>query len=425
MAETETIREFLVGLGFKTDEASQKKFANSIATATGKVFLMIQAVEKAAEKVYEFTKDFVNGMEKMYYASQRTGATVENIEAFQFAAEHLGASADEALASLEGMGAFLRNTPGSEGFLHALGISTRKANGDMRDTAEMMIDIGKKTKDMPWFKANLYAGVLGINENTLRALRSGEFEKEFKKHQGMSVGADLQKAAEMSRQLKNWFRDAAAQFDMFAARAEVALLTKLLPALDKFKAWFDSGQLQDAMKSTVDALGNLWDSLDFGDAGAELMDTVKELGKAMVGLGAALKDMFGDAFKSGLQAAIELFRTLLGLASTLLKLLNGDVEGATDSARQAQGGMNRLAYKIVETVQNLGINESNFKGTAGMTAGLIGAPAPNHTSNSASVSQKTDIHVYGTDANSAGQSVANEQNRVNQALVRNLQPRMW
>ncbi|MEM5907342.1 lytic transglycosylase domain-containing protein, partial [Escherichia coli] len=113
------------------------------------------------------------GLDKIYWASQRTGASVQGIKALGYAASQTGASAESAMSSLEGLAGFMRSNPGAEGFLNRLGVQTRDASGKMRDTAAIFTGVGQKLNNMPYYRAKQYAQMLGIDENTLMAMRRG------------------------------------------------------------------------------------------------------------------------------------------------------------------------------------------------------------------------------------------------------------
>ncbi|EKJ0461307.1 lytic transglycosylase domain-containing protein [Shigella flexneri] len=145
----DTIKDFLVSLGFDIDQAGANKF---------------EAVLKGVT---------ANGLDKIYWASQRTGASVQGIKALGYAASQTGASAESAMSSLEGLAGFMRSNPGAEGFLNRLGVQTRDASGKMRDTAAIFTGVGQKLNNMPYYRAKQYAQMLGIDENTLMAMRRG------------------------------------------------------------------------------------------------------------------------------------------------------------------------------------------------------------------------------------------------------------
>ncbi|CQH61360.1 transglycosylase SLT domain-containing protein [Yersinia frederiksenii] len=173
MSNAETIKDFLVSLGFELDEAGEKKFSAVVAGVTANVLKMGAVVEGAALAVVGFTTKIADGLDKVYFASQRTGASVAGIKALGYAASQLGVDAASAQGSLESLARFIRNSPGAEGFLNRLGIQTRSANGNMRDTSAIFTGLSAKLSSMPHYRANQYAQMLGIDENTLMAMRKG------------------------------------------------------------------------------------------------------------------------------------------------------------------------------------------------------------------------------------------------------------
>ena len=169
----ETIKDFLVSLGFSVDDAGAKKFGSVLAGTTANVIKMGLAVEGAALSVVAFTAKIASGLDNLYWASQRTGATVQGIQSIGYAVSQVGGSVDAAQSSLESLSRFIRNNPGAEGFLNRLGVQTRDASGNMRDMAAIFTGVGQKLSGMPYYRANQYAQMLGIDENTLMAMRRG------------------------------------------------------------------------------------------------------------------------------------------------------------------------------------------------------------------------------------------------------------
>ncbi|EEQ2321006.1 lytic transglycosylase catalytic [Escherichia coli] len=169
----ETIKDFLVSLGFSVDDAGAKKFGSVLAGTTANVIKMGLAVEGAALSMVAFTAKIASGLDNLYWASQRTGATVQGIQSIGYAVSQVGGSVDAARSSLESLSRFIRNNPGAEGFLNRLGVQTRDASGNMRDMAAIFTGVGQKLSSMPYYRANQYAQMLGIDENTLMAMRRG------------------------------------------------------------------------------------------------------------------------------------------------------------------------------------------------------------------------------------------------------------
>ncbi|WP_353616349.1 transglycosylase SLT domain-containing protein [Escherichia sp. ESNIH1] len=204
---TETIRDYLVSLGFDIDSSGQAKFEATLKGVAANVVKLGAVVESTALAVVGFTTSIANGLDKLYWASQRTGATVNGIKALGYAASQTGSSAEAAQNSLESLARFMRSNPGAEGFLNRLGVQTRDASGQMRDMSAIFTGVGQSLSSMPYYRANQYAQMLGIDENTLMAMRRGlsGFSAEFQSMM-QKTGFNADKAAIQSNKFMTSMR---------------------------------------------------------------------------------------------------------------------------------------------------------------------------------------------------------------------------
>lgn len=233
---SDTIKEFLVGLGFKIDESSLKKFSDGIGSATKKVTVLAAGVQAAAVTVGAAVTKMAQHMETLYYASQRTGASVQSLQAFTYAAGQLGVSAESARGSVEGLASFMRSTPSSSKFIESLGVATKDANGQLRDTTAIMVDLGEKFKSMPYYRAKVYANALGINEETLRGLINGmgEFSAVYQEMY-KKAGVNSEEAAKKSRVFMNELRTLGTAFNLLWQKISMGLLKVLTPFVKQFR----------------------------------------------------------------------------------------------------------------------------------------------------------------------------------------------
>lgn len=204
---TETIRDYLVSLGFDIDSSGQAKFEATLKGVAANVVKLGAVVESSALAIVGFTTSIANGLDKLYWASQRTGATVNGIKALGYAASQTGSSAEAAQNSLESLARFMRSNPGAEGFLNRLGVQTRDASGQMRDMSAIFTGVGQRLRSMPYYRANQYAQMLGIDENTLMAMRRGlsGFSTEYQSMM-QKTGFNADKAAIQSNKFMTSMR---------------------------------------------------------------------------------------------------------------------------------------------------------------------------------------------------------------------------
>lgn len=232
----ETIKDFLVSLGFGIDEAGYEKFESVLAGVTANAIKTGLAVEGAALSVVAFTAKIASGLDNLYWASQRTGATVLGIQSIGYAVSQVGGSVDAARSSLESLSRFVRNNPGAEGFLNRLGVQTRDASGNMRDMAAIFTGVGQKLSSMPYYRANQYAQMLGIDENTLMAMRRGMggFSGQYSA-MAKAIGYDSQQAAVSSNKFMTSLREFGAMAGMARDKIGSNLAGGLAGSLDTLR----------------------------------------------------------------------------------------------------------------------------------------------------------------------------------------------
>ncbi|MEZ6650611.1 lytic transglycosylase domain-containing protein [Klebsiella pneumoniae] len=232
----ETLKDFLISLGFKVDEAGARKFDAVVAGTTLKAIELGVKVEAAALSVVAFTAKISSSLDNLYWASQRTGATVEGIKQIGYAVSQVGGSADSARGSLENLARFIRNNPGAEGFLNRLGVQTRDASGNMRDMATIFTGVGQRLSNMPYYRANQYAQMLGLDENTLMAMRRGigQFSGEYTA-MAKAIGYNADVAAVSSNKFMTSLRSFGLMAGMARDKIGSSLADGLAGSLDRLR----------------------------------------------------------------------------------------------------------------------------------------------------------------------------------------------
>lgn len=183
MAQAGVIRDFLVALGFQTDNSGLGQMKSAMEGVELKAKALNGALLALATGAVIAVRQTASELDKLHFASQRIGASVTNINAYGNAIAQLGGSAEGAVGSLESLADKMRNSPGYESQIKSLGVSTRDANGQMRDRVEVMKDLSGVLSKMPAYQANAYANSLGIDQNTLLAMRDGKFMASMEKYQ--------------------------------------------------------------------------------------------------------------------------------------------------------------------------------------------------------------------------------------------------
>lgn len=177
------VRDFLVSLGFDTDNSGLANMKSAMDGIEWKAKALNGALMALATGAVVAVRQTASELDKLYFSSQRIGASVTNINAYGNAIAQLGGSAEGAVGSLEALAEKIRNSPGYEGQIKSLGVSTRDANGQMRDRVEVMKDLSGVLAKMPAYQANAYANSLGIDQKTMLAMRDGKFIANMEKYQ--------------------------------------------------------------------------------------------------------------------------------------------------------------------------------------------------------------------------------------------------
>ncbi|WP_220676495.1 hypothetical protein [Klebsiella pasteurii] len=376
----ETLKDFLISLGFNVDEAGARKFNAAVAGATLKAIELGAKVELAAASVVAFTAKVASSLDNLYWASQRTGATVEGIKQIGYAVSQMGGSVDGARGSLENLARFMRNNPGAEGFLNRLGVQTRDASGNMRDMASIFTGVGQRLSSMPYYRANQYAQMLGLDENTLMAMRRGigQFSGEYTA-MAKAIGYNADAAAVSSNKFMTSLRSFGLMAGMARDKIGSSLADGLTGSLDRLRRQIldNFPKIEGAITATVkgilwagemvgriiyrliqlgQGISNWWDSLD--KQSRELIELVGALTAAwwllnramlaspitwVLGLVAAIALLWEDyqtwkeggkslvdwgKWKPEVDAAVkmvgDLRKTVTDLGNALAKLLNID-----------------------------------------------------------------------------------------------------
>lgn len=166
MAGSSVIKEFLVALGYKIDDQGFKRFTDSISRSTREAAELGATVTTTATAIGIAVEKIARQYEDLYYASQRTGATVMGLRATQFGFKQIGSDAATARSSVEAFAASIRTNPGIAGLVRSMGI-------DPTNAQEAALKVVEKLKTI-YGEAKYYAAaatmtqLFGMDEQTFR-----------------------------------------------------------------------------------------------------------------------------------------------------------------------------------------------------------------------------------------------------------------
>lgn len=166
MADANVIRSFLVSLGFKVDEAGNKKFNEGIDKATKNVDRLARGLTLMAVATVSAVKTYGEQMQRLYYSSQLSGASAQNLSALRFGFSQIGLSADQASGAIGNMAQSMVANPGLRGLMNnLLGEDTSKM-----DTVKVFMAFLDKLKGMQPYVAMQYGQKFGIDPAALRQM---------------------------------------------------------------------------------------------------------------------------------------------------------------------------------------------------------------------------------------------------------------
>lgn len=273
----DVIKSFLVSIGYQTDETSLRKFQLSLESVTKKVLSLGAVIAATATAVVSGVKIISGEMERLYYASQRTGETVGNIMALRYAAGQIGLTADQAQSSLEGFTRTLRLNPGMNGLLSQLGVTGK---GPLQQFDSFV----QKTKQMQPYIAAAYAQLFGIDPDTLLMLQQGQDERLAAegayRRKLASFGIDPEQAAKVGRDFDNAIRRVKDTFNDLWIVIQSRLAPVLTPLIDQFDRWAQThaGEIAQAISDAVQRLANWIQSVNWEKVGNDIGGVVDALG---------------------------------------------------------------------------------------------------------------------------------------------------
>jgi len=278
----DVIKSFLARLGFQVDEASLKKFNESLESTTKRAMALGATMQAAALLVAAGVDRFATKLESLYYASERTKQSASNLLGFKYAVQQVGGTAEQAGAMVDKFNDFLRSTPGSDSFIRGFGIEVRDAAGNMRDINEIFDDISKRIKaspNQPFEKGLVESWGLDYD-----IMRRGHFKENSDKQKAMqrASGIDPDALKEGAKDFKNTVRDIEASFELLGYGVAANLQKVFGPQMERFQKWLMQPDTAKHVTEGLTALVNVvvW----FTDKAIALFNWIVRLDQATDGL---------------------------------------------------------------------------------------------------------------------------------------------
>lgn len=231
------IKAFLIQIGFQVKKGEQTAALGALTSVGKAAFGVASALTALATAAAAAATAVAASFDKLYYVSQRTNTSVQNIRSLSYAFGQVGGSSDQAVGAIESFQRAMRTNPGVGSFVRSLGVAT-EAGGKARDNLDVLMDsidaIQKRTKGQQFAGAQM-AAILGMDEHTYDMML--RFRNEIKAN-----GAEYDKwtklfgiDAKASSAASNEFMHNLREISTIASLAGQRLLLELLPGLSSIK----------------------------------------------------------------------------------------------------------------------------------------------------------------------------------------------
>jgi len=227
---TSVLQEFLVKIGFDVNKAqlgavdsaivktgaSAKLLDTEVTAAAASVntglvpalksmILPLTGITAAIGYAYKKTFDFIQtsaeGFEQIAHLANRVNTSADAIKKLGYIAQFTGSSVEAAQSSLDGLnraaGSAALGVGRAKVIFKDIGVNVKDSNGHLKDTTQLLYEVGNKVKGMERGKQLAVLSRLGIDPTLINALTtdvtklSNEYDRVMK-----SAGIDNNKAAE-------------------------------------------------------------------------------------------------------------------------------------------------------------------------------------------------------------------------------------
>ncbi len=339
-----TLKEFLVAIGFKVDEVQLKNFNDRVQKITERVLDLGQQFAITATGVSASVTRMASDMERLYFASQRTGAGAQNLRAWDIAAQAAGLSIGDAHSAIEGLAATMRQ-PGMTQLLQDFGVKVDK------DSTETMFNLIAKLKQMGkpgtagYAQATSIAGMYGINEEQFYQL-STNLDEARKKYED-SIASQKKNGLDLGKETANAhkFMDDMRQALQSVEDLAMMFTSRLLPAGEKVVGWLS--QLVNVAEKADKATGG-WSTIIGG--------IIATFGAMKIGM-SLLRGITGGGRGGVLGAAEGMVKgaSVFEIAEAIINVQNGMGGGLGNFGKLGKGA--KVAEEAEEGVK--GAEEAN------------------------------------------------------------------
>lgn len=286
------LREFLVAITYQVN--NYRAFSSSMTLATAGFGGLSKAALAAGATVGAVVGKMSDDLDKLYFVTQRTKASADNLVAFGYAARQTGSSAEAMGAAVENVASRLRRLPGLGQMLGNMGIDSRG------DPTKIIQQLYQRLSNRPEWVQLQYADLFGIDEKTWLSLKNmGEYVAD-RQAIAKAMGLDMDKAAKSANTLWTQLRRLGTAVEAITAKAVDSLGTRYAKSFENFTNMIIRNG--DRIAKTVEFLVDVF---------LKFVEAIGLVLKAFANMGDRLYEWFDR-----LDPAIQ--KTILGLGGLLI-----------------------------------------------------------------------------------------------------------
>lgn len=205
--------DLLVELGYDYDPEALESFQNDLDSTVNSITKLVAAAAAGAAAIFGLTAASTSATDEQGKMANQIGVTVESLDALEFANKRAGGTADGMRSSLEQLSTRIGETArgvgaGIEAF-GLLGISVTEANGELRDTSDVLLDVAESFEGLSRAQQIELSDKLGLRDS-IRLLQEGrtgiEELTDEARRLGVSTSRDAAIAAEFQDGLTDIFK---------------------------------------------------------------------------------------------------------------------------------------------------------------------------------------------------------------------------
>jgi len=371
-SNSEVLEEYLVSLGFRTDQLSYRKFEYGLTKVERRVLGLGAAVAGVVIAVDAAASKFAYSMRQMYFRSELAQSSVKNLTGMDYAGKQIGVGGERMADAVHSVAQAVRLNPGLQGLIESFGIRVKG-----RDMSDVVVDLVKALRNMPEFVGAKYAGMFGIDPDTYHQMINHMDKLQAKRRQMAAIYKEMGFNPDLKKN-KDAIMEYTGELDKLEEKVKIlgqAMLIHFIKPLNRITHSLEDGvDWWTKWAAGVNKVSSAFEGLDDVSFGSKLHG-------------------FQDY-----------------LAGNLLKILGQDEAG------------NRLIHKATHQDVGTGVRK-NFTSSIGastnyesiyrmMNAPRLGTIGDVPGKGGVIINQPTTFHVHGSNAHDTAKAVAEKQRQL-------------